>query len=187
MPPITQGLPPRVRFQGHAIVTADGMIADAGGGMPEALRNDADWQAFQTALDGAALVVVGRLGHHRHPNPGRRRLVLTRSVATLQPDDRDPLALLWNPFGMSLPLVLDALEIVDGTVAVTGGTGVFDHFLGVYERFELTEVHRLVLPDGISCFSAGHPRSVLANHGLVPGEGILIDRGVTTTPWLRRP
>jgi hypothetical protein len=177
----------RLRVHGHAIVTADGMIADAAGAMPEVLRNDADWRAFQAALDAAALVVLGRRGHERHPNPGRRRLVLTRAVSVLLPDARDPLALLWNPLATPFGHVLDALEIVEGVIAVTGGTSVFDHFLSVYERFELSEVHRSVLPGGTPCFAAGHPRTVLAANGLLPGEGILIDAaaGVTTTHWRR--
>ncbi|MHB1111561.1 MAG: dihydrofolate reductase, partial [Devosia sp.] len=180
---------PRLSVVGHAIVTADGMIADAAGKMPEALRNEADWQGFQAALDVAALVVLGRLGHERHPNPGRRRLVLTRAVSTLTPDARDPLALLWNPLATPLARVLEALEIAEGAIAITGGTGVFDHFLAAYDRFELSEVHNHVLPGGTPCFGGGHPRLVLAANGLVPGEATLIDAaaGVTATPWLRRP
>jgi dihydrofolate reductase len=176
-----------ISIVGHAIVSADGMIADAAGDMPAALRNDADWRTFQNSLVRATLVVLGRLGHSRHPNPGRRRLVLTRSVATLRPDADDPLALLWNPLGMPLADVLDALEIAEGTIAVTGGTGVFDYFFEHYDRFDLSEVHDLVLPGGGPCFSAGHPRTVLAAAGLVPGRSELIDAaaGVTTTAWQR--
>jgi hypothetical protein len=178
---------PAVSIEGHAIVTADGMIADAVGDIPEALRNDADWQAFQNSLDLAALVVLGRLGHERHPNPGRRRLVLTRSVPTLVPDTGDPLALLWNPLGTTFARVLEALEIAEGVVAVTGGTGVFEYFLGRYQRFVLSEVHDFVLPGGTPCFGAGHPRSVLAASGLLPHDTALIDpgAGVTTTRWVR--
>lgn len=186
--PSTAQLKPGISIVGHAIVSADGMIADAAGEMPAALRNDADWQAFQSALDRAALVVLGRVGHARHPNPGRRRLVLTRSVPTLRPDTSDPLALLWNPLGMPLAHVLDALEIAEGSVAVTGGTGVFDHFIGRYDRFDLSEIHDFVLPGGKPCFSAGHPRTVLAAAGLAPGRSALIDTaaGVAMTAWLRR-
>lgn len=189
MPILTPQQRLHLRFEGHAIVTADGMIADAAGEMPEALRNEADWQAFQTALDVATLVVLGRLGHERHPNPGRRRLVLTRAVSTLTPDACDPLALLWNPLAIPLSRVLEALEIGEGAIAITGGTGVSDHFLGAYDRFALSEVHDHVLPGGIPCFGRGHPRLVLAADGLVPGEAMLIDAaaGMTTTPWLRRP
>ncbi len=156
--------------------------------MPASLRNEADWREFQAALDAAALVVLGRLGHERHLNPGRRRLVLTHGVSTMIPDGRDPLALLWNPLALPLARVLEALEIGEGVIAITGGTGVFDYFLGAYNRFDLSEVHRSVLPGGTPCFGGGHPRVVLAANGLAPGEGALIDAdaGVTTTSWRRR-
>ena len=39
---------------GHAIVSADGMIADRHHRTPPELRNDADWRRFQAALDAAA-------------------------------------------------------------------------------------------------------------------------------------
>lgn len=188
MPILTPQQRQSLRVEGHAIVTADGMIADAKGHIPEALRNEADWRAFQASLDDAELVVLGRLGHERHPNPGRRRLVLTRSVSTLTPDAYDPLALLWNPVSTPLAHVLEALEITEGVIAVTGGTGVFGRFLEAYDRFVLSEVHRAVLPGGTPCFGGGHPRVVLAANGLAPEEAILIDAGagVTSTDWVRR-
>ena len=88
-------------FEGHAIVSADGMIADAAGEMPPALRNDADWTQFQAALDRAALVVLGRKGHERHPNPGRRRLVLTQRICRACRAGGEN-AWLWNPDGMAI-------------------------------------------------------------------------------------
>lgn len=179
---------PGLRFEGYAIVSADGMIADAAGGMPEALRNDADWRAFQAALDRAAVVVLGRLGHQRHANPGRRRLVLTGSVAAIATDAADPLALLWNPAGAPLAAALAELGVGGGTVAVTGGTLVFGQFLGLYDSFVLSESHACVLPGGTPCFAEGHPRAVLAAAGLVPSGSAAIDpaAAVTTTLW-RRP
>src|SRR5690606_35238256 len=81
-----------ILVEGHAIVSSDGMIAAADGSMPPQLRNDTDWRIFQSALDQAALVVLGRIGHARHPNPGRRRLVLTHSVAELEADPQDGLS-----------------------------------------------------------------------------------------------
>lgn len=174
-----------VQFEGHAIVSADGMIADAAGEMPAGLRNDADWRSFQAALDRSALVVLGRLGHQRHPNPGRRRLVLTRSVATLGEDPGDPLATLWNPAGLPIAAVLARLEIDTGTVAVTGGVGTFDLFLPLYNRFVLAEVQDLTLPGGVPCFSAGTPRAVLAAAGLTLQHSKMIDAGVSQESWMR--
>jgi len=179
---------PGFRVEGHAIVSADGMIADAAGAMPAQLHNDADWRAFQAALDAAAVVVLGRLGHQRHPNPGRRRLVLTGTVAGLAPDPAQKLALLWNPAGAPLAAALAALGVDGGTIAVTGGTRVFGIFLPCYDSFVLSECHGLVLPGGTPCFAAGHPRQVLAASGLAPDASVTIDAaaGVTTTLW-RRP
>ena len=142
---------------GHAIVSADGMIADRAHRMPDALRNDADWRRFQAELDGAALVVLGRLGHEAHPNPGRRRLVVTSRTATLAPDPADPKAMLWNPAALPLEDVLDRLGIADGALAITGGTRVFDLFLPRFTRFDLVVAEAVTIPDGIPCFSDGRP------------------------------
>jgi hypothetical protein len=180
--------PPSIRFTGHAIVSADGMIADADGAMPPELRNDADWQRFQSALDQCALVVLGRIGHLRHPNPGRRRLVLTRAIPRLASAPQDPLVHFWNPAGADIGEVLPELGVASGTIAVTGGTGTFDHFVSRYDEFILAEVHGSVLPEGRPCFSAGHPRVVLAAAGLMPARAELVDgeAGVTETVWRRR-
>ena len=175
------------RVVGHAIVSADGMIADGDGFMPAPLRNDADWAIFQAALDRSSIVVVGRLGHRRHPNPGRRRLVFTNSVERFETDAADPLATLFNPAGMEVEDVLDRTGVPEGVVAVTGGRRVFEHFLPDYDEFMLAEVDGFVLPGGTPCFSAGHPRAVLAAAGLIPVERQTIDpsNGVTLTRWER--
>jgi len=175
----------KVIIEGHAIVSEDGMIAAADGSMPEALRSDADWRMFQAALDASALVVLGRLGHARHPNPGRRRLVLTRSVDALSADPNDALATLWNPVGMPVAEMLVQLGVTSGTVAVTGGTGTFDLFLPFYDRFVISEVRHLSLPGGVPCFSKGHPRFVLPGAGLAAGDMQVIDPGVVQTVWTR--
>ena len=171
-------------IEGHAIVSADGMIADGAGEYPAALRNDADWALYQQALDRAAIVVTGRRGHERFPNPGRRRLVLTRRVDRLGDDPDDPRATYWNPAGLPLRAALAELGIADGIVAITG---VFNFFVAGYDRFVLSESHRLLIPGGTPCFSAGHPRAVLAGAGLRPASVELIDPAamVTTTVWER--
>jgi hypothetical protein len=174
-----------ILVEGHAIVSSDGMIADATGAMPDGLRNDADWRLFQAALDRSALVVLGRIGHARHPNPGRRRLVLTRAVVAFEPDTADPLATLWNPSGMDIAEVASRLGISAGTIAITGGTGTFDHFLPLYDRFVLAEVRGLDLPEGTPCFTKGHPRFVLPGAGLEARDMEAIDRGVIQTQWVR--
>ena len=171
-------------FEGHAIVSADGMIADRDGNVPASLRSEADWRQYQAALDAAVLTVTGRRGHERNPNPGRRRLVLTRSVKALAPDPRDPRATQWNPAGLSFPDALAEIGIAAGTVAIAG---LFDLFRPYVTAFLLSEVHTLVLPGGTPCFAAGHPRSILATDGLHPAEVALIDPAamVTATRWQR--
>jgi hypothetical protein len=170
-------------FEGHAIVSADGMIADATGEVPSSLRNQADWLQYQAALDRSVLVVTGRRGHQRHRNPGRPRLVLTRSVTATAPDPNDPLATFWNPAGMPLEDILAKLAIIDGTIAITG---LFDFFLPRLTRFQLSEMHRLILPAGTPCFAAGHPRTVLAGAGLRPTNVELLDPAamLTSTLWV---
>jgi hypothetical protein len=173
-----------VEIVGHAIVSADGRIAAADGRTPPALHNAKDWTRFQAALDAAALVVLGRLGHERHPNPGRRRLVVTSRVAAL--DAADSLAIRWNPAALPFETVLARLGLVDGTVAVTGGRRVFDLFLPRFTRFELVTVAGVTLPDGIPCFSAGPPSEVLPAAGLGLTAATPLDAGVTLAIW-RRP
>jgi hypothetical protein len=175
----------RVIVEGHAIVSEDGMIADAQGGMPPKLRNEADWRLFQEALDRAALVVIGRLGHQRHPNSGRRRLVLTRQIADLAPDPNDPKATFWNPAGASIETVLRQLDLVEGILAVTGGS--FGLFLPDYDRFALAEVPGLAIPGGTPCFAGGAPKAALAAAGMKAGRPHIIDEaaGVTLTMWTR--
>lgn len=177
---------------GHAIVTADDRIAAADGSMPPALRNDADWVRFQAALDASDLVVTGREGHEAHPNkPHRRRLVLTSRAAGLE-RVRDAVGqvFLLNPARMLIEQALDALLPVGGRVAVTGGTRVFDAFLGVgYDVFDLVRATRARLPDGRPVFTACREGAtaddVLRDAGLRPDAIEDLDRaaGVTLTVW----
>ncbi|MDO8358476.1 MAG: dihydrofolate reductase [Devosia sp.] len=174
-----------IEIVGHAIVCEDGMIADHEHQMPAALRNDADWRRFQAELDRTELVVLGRLGHEAHPNPGRRRLVLTSRAAGLVQDPADPRAMLWNPAMMAFEAVLAELGIAQGTIAVTGGTRVFDLFLHRFTRFDLVEVAGIAIPDGVPCFSGGYPQDVLTAAGLRLVETVALDPGVTLLVWSR--
>lgn len=174
-----------IQIAGHAIVSADGMIADRDRRMPVALRNDKDWQRFQAALDSSALVVLGRLGHEAHPNPGRKRLVVTSRVAWLERDPADDNAMLWNPHGIGFGRVLAGLGIADGTIAVTGGTRVFDLFLPDFTQFDLVEVAAVHIPDGVPCFSSGLPVDALTRAGLAIAGVEALDPGVTLSIWRR--
>lgn len=170
-----------LQIVGHAIVSADGRIADRDHQMPPELRSDADWKRFQAALDAAALVVLGRLGHEVHPNPGRHRLVVTSRVDRL--DRIDDLVTLWNPAGIDFTEVTRELRVADGTVAVTGGQRVFDLFLRRFTQFDLVIVDRVLLPDGVPCFSTGWPDDVLAGAGMKVTSIETLEPGVRLQVW----
>jgi hypothetical protein len=178
-------LPVPLEIIGHAVVSADGKIADRDRRMPAALRNDADWRRFQAALDRSALVVLGRIGHEAHPNPGRKRLVVTSGVAWLERDPNDENAMLWNPGGISWHRVLAGLGIADGMIAVTGGQRVFDLFLPGFTSFDLVTVTGVTIPDGVPCFSTGLPWDILAIAKMRVAETEELDVGVVLTTWVR--
>src|SRR6185437_15508523 len=91
------------RIEGYAIVSTEGMIADTSGEMPDTIRNDADQRLFQSELDRAAAVVHGRHSHEGGPRAAhRKRLVLTRHIASLSRDPAHLNSLLWNPGGATL-------------------------------------------------------------------------------------
>src|SRR5664279_4465516 len=70
------------RIEGLAIVSADGMIADARGIQPEALKLEADQRFFHARLDEATALAHGRNSSEGGPHMARRRrLILTRTVA----------------------------------------------------------------------------------------------------------
>jgi len=162
------------RIEGYAIVSAEGMIADAAGEMPDAIRNDADQRFLQSELDRAAVIVHGRHSHEGGPRAAqRRRLVLTRHIASLSPDPAHPNSLLWNPAGATLEAALGRLGPANGTIAIIGGTDVFALFLPLYDAFHLTRAAHARIPDGRRVFPqvGPHqtPEDVLAGLGFKPG------------------
>lgn len=177
------------RIHGHAIVSANGCIADAEGRMPAVLRNPADWRRFQAALDASDVVVLGRRSHELTPNPkGRRRLVLSSRVTGL---DLRADALWWNPARAPLAEAFAAIA-PRGLAAVVGGQPVFDWFLATgYDEFHLARADRVELPGGTLLFSAmvdgAAPEGPLAASGLVSGWREALDppNGVSLTVWHR--
>src|SRR5271165_6844211 len=125
------------RIEGHAIASEDGRIADSTGLMPNSLKFQSDQRLYEQALDGATIIVNGKLSYEGQANsPSRRRLVLTRRVAGLAPDPVNPSARLWNPAGASLEEACAALGVEGGLIAVIGGPVVFSLFLGFgYDAF----------------------------------------------------
>ena len=180
-----------LRIDGYVIVSADGMLADAQNVMPDELKFEGDKRFFTAALDGADLIVHGRNSHEQQPNsPKRKRILLSRKVASLATDPEHPRSLLWNPDGASFEAACEKAGVTSGTVAIIGGPGVFDMFMDRYDTFWLSLAPKVRLPDGEPCFPGVGPRTpqqVLASHGLEAGEARMLDPAdqVTVTPWRR--
>jgi dihydrofolate reductase len=177
------------RIEGYAIVSEDGMIANAARIMPDSLKVEVDQRFFERGLDGVDVVAHGRHSHEQQPRSHlRRRLILTRRVAATAADPSNEKALLWNPSGASLEEALAALGAPDGSVGVIGGADVFAVFLDRYSVFHLSRVTGVRLPGGRPVFPevpAQTPEDVLASHGLDRGERQLLDaaRGLTIVSW----
>ena len=181
MPALTPSMPRAFRIEGYAIVSADGMIANAEGVMPDALKIAADQRLFHASLDRA-----GALAHGRHSQetdaraPQRRRLILTRRIAALAPDPQNEKAVWWNPAGASLDEAWEALGAPRGLLAIIGGTEVFGLFLAIgYDAFHLSRAGEVYLPGGRPVFPGVGPRSpedLLATHGLKPGPVQMLDQ-----------
>jgi dihydrofolate reductase len=187
-------MPRPTRIEGLAIVSADGMLADADGHMPTSLLVEADQRFFQDRLDQAAALVQGR---HSHEGAGpraarRRRLIVTRQIAALAETDVYPSALLWNPKGATLQEAWERLGVGDGMLAVIGGTEVYGLFLDIgFDCFHLSRVPDVQLSGGRPVFPGvgpdRRPEDVLRSHGLKPGPPHVLDaaRGVMMVTWSR--
>jgi hypothetical protein len=184
---------PVPRIDGYVIVSADGMLADSSGVMPDALKFEGDKQFFTAALDAVDLIVHGRHSHEGQPNsPRRKRMIVTRTVAGLDQDPSNPKATLWNPAGASFEAACDRAGVRAGTIAIIGGPGVFDMFMDRYDTFWLSQAANVRLPGGEPVFSGvprQAPQEILAHHGLAPGTRQVLDEAnsVTVTPWRRKP
>ncbi len=179
------------RIEGYAIVSEDGMLANAAGIMPDSLKFEADRQFFERALDGVDAVVHGRHSHEQQPHSYlRRRLILTRQVPAIAADPSNEKALLWNPAGASFEAALAALGTPDGSIGVIGGTDVFGMFLDRYDFFHLSRAPNVRLPGGRPVFPevpARTPEEVLANYGLARGRRQVLDpvKGLVIVSWQR--
>src|ERR1043166_5696244 len=118
-------MPAATCIEGFAIVSEDGMLADAARHIPPALVVEADQKFFHESLEHAAVVVHGQHSHEGGPRADlRHRLVATRRVPALAPHPSRPKALLWNPKGASLAEAWARLGAPDGMLAVIGGPDV---------------------------------------------------------------
>ena len=66
--------------EGFAIVSEDGMLANAAGVMPDALKFEADRHFFERALDDVDVVVHGRHSHEQQPHSHLRRRLISDSA-----------------------------------------------------------------------------------------------------------
>jgi dihydrofolate reductase len=180
------------RIEGYAIVSEDGMLADAAGVMPDGLKFEADKRFFERGLDGVDVVVHGRHSNEQQPHsPLRRRLILTRRVPAIAADPSNDKALCWNPAGATLDEALAAIGAPDPVIGVIGGTEVFGMFLDLYDVFYLSRAPNVRLPGGRAVFPgvpAQMPEAIMADHGLEPRERRMLDqaKGVTLVSWRRR-
>lgn len=176
---------------GFAIVSADGMLADASGTMPESMKFEADQQFFSNGLDGVDLIVHGRNSYEDQSNsPRRKRLIATRQIESLAPDATNPNATLWNPANVSLDAACARAGVPSGTVASIGGTDIFDMFLDRYDCFWLSQAPGVQLPGGVPVFHnvpAKSPQQILRAHGLRPGAERVLDAAhdVRVVEWRR--
>jgi hypothetical protein len=179
------------RIEAYVIASADGMLADATGVQPGSLHFEADHRHFQEGLDHADAIVNGRHSAEGQPNSAsRRRLVVTRQVASVAPDPDNLKARLWNPARASLEAACAELGLTSGTVAVIGGPQVFSLFLKLgYDCFHLSRAVNVRLPGGMPVFGretlGGEPEAALAAAGLKAGPTLRLDDGLTLTDWAR--
>jgi dihydrofolate reductase len=179
------------RIEGYAVVSEDGMIADAAGRTPDLLKFEADRRFFERGIDDVDLVVHGRHSREEQLGSGyRRRLILTREIPAVAADPSNENAVFWNPAGASFEQALAALGTPDSRIGILGGTDVFGLFLDSYDVFHLSRVPDVRLPGGRPLFPEvpiQTPEEVLARHGLRPGPRQVLDpaHGVAVVSWRR--
>ena len=143
-------MPGPSKIEAYAIVSADGMLADANRRIPPALVVEADQKFFHGGLDQAAAVAHGRHSHEGGPRADARyRLILTSKVDAPVPARTRPKALLWNPKNASLADAWAMLGAPPGMLAVIGGPEVYELFLDIgYDEFHLSRVANVRIPGG---------------------------------------
>jgi dihydrofolate reductase len=177
-----------VRILGYAIISRDGMIANADGLMPDSLIIEADQIFFRSSLMQAQVVIHGRNSFEGGLDvPGRHRVIVTRTVDAITAISATPHILRWNPFGAALADVLRVLKVTQGDIAVIGGTDVFDLFLNIgYDAFYLTTAGSACLPGGRPLFRgvpALSPRRILAGRPLSLKNKRALEDNVILEEW----
>jgi hypothetical protein len=159
-----------IRIEGYAVISDDGMIADASGTIPPALIADADQRFFERGLDATDVLVHGRYSEeHQSNSPSRRRIKVTHGVAAISPDPANPRAILWNPISTPFEDAVAALNVPCHSAAILGGTEVFGIFLNRFDVFFLSRIAGVRLPGGRPIFRQvpfETPERILTMHGL---------------------
>lgn len=177
---------------GFAIVSADGMLANADGVMPDTLKFKADEDYFIAGMNNVQVAINGRHSQEPHPNAWRRRrITVSNRVKAIEPDPRNPKGILWNPAGAPFEKAWGLLGVKDAKLGVVGATGVFGLFLDRYDEFHLTRVPGVRLPGGRPVFPGvpdQTPEQIMTAHGLAPDKPQMLDaaHGVAVTVWRRR-
>jgi dihydrofolate reductase len=179
-------MPYPARIEGLAIVSADGMIADAAGIQPPSLKLEADQRFFFDMLNRSQAVIHGRNSGEGGPDAiGRPRIILTRRVSGVAWDGGDRRTVLWNPEGCPFDEACAALDWPGGTATVIGGTDVFGRFLEIgYNAFHLTRAADAHLPGGRPVFPgvpARAPEDLMRDRGLKPGAVQTLDAAAALT------
>jgi dihydrofolate reductase len=180
------------RIEGLAIVSADGMIADASGVQPAVLKPEADQKFFFDTVARADGLVHGRNSSEGGPSAAsRRRIVLTSAVAGVAKDPANDKVVLWNPAGATLDSAWDALGLSGGQLVVIGGTKGFGLFLRLgYDAFYLSRAGKVRLPGGRPVFPGvpdRSPEQLLASHGMKCAATRTLDAAaeLTLSTWER--
>ena len=179
-------------IEAYVIVSANGMLADSTGVMPDSLKFPADQAFFENVLDDADLIVHGRHSHEDQKRSNERtRLVLTTSIPTLAPDTAHPHSTLWNPKGATFEEACVAAGVSPSAkIAIIGGPHVYAFFLERYDAFWLSQAHDVQLPDGLGVMPGvpeRSPQDILAAAGLHAAETRVLDaaKRVDLTAWRR--
>lgn len=178
-------------IEGYAIVSRDGMIANADGSYPAELKIDADQRFFQAGLRRSQAIAHGRNsgGEGSELSTGRR-LIVTRRVDTVSIDPTNAKAVLWNPAGASVAEACRLLSLDEhDTLAVVGGTDVFGLFLEIgYDAFFLSRAADIEIPRGRPVFpGGGPPQAALSRRGMALRESRSLDaeRALVLETWRR--
>lgn len=186
-----------VQVEAYVVVSDDDQLADHNGDLPDALKNDAEWEFFQAGLNRSDATILGRHTHEATPNhKHRNRIVMTRSLTNLMTIDQDN-TLFWNPVESDLFAALNAFGVGINNLAIVGGQAVYDHFLTGpfrYTAFHLSRVRGVTLPGGTGLFGAidkasdsapVSAESVLESNDFTPGPTRELDPGVDVVTWVQ--